>query len=76
MTERFRLGRNWIAVGDRVKICSTPGHRDGFTTRVRLIRCDDTGPHSVDVADERGGIRTVPISRVKRLAQTKGGVKL
>lgn len=74
--DEFRLGRNFVRVGDTVHVKpSRPGRHDGFDAKVRRIRGNQAaGAESVDVADPRnGGLRTVPIDRIERRAQTKDG---
>jgi len=76
--QEFRLGRNFIRVGDLVHIKpSKPGKRDGFDARVLRIRGNQSaGVTGVDVADPRnGGLRTLLPERIERRAQTKAGEK-
>jgi len=72
---RYRTGRNWIRVGDVVKVApSKPRRHDGGRARVLAIRSNaDTGDVvGVDVViDTRPGVRTLTTDRIHRVAQTK-----
>lgn len=77
--QEYRVGRNWIRVGDTVHVKpSRPGRRDGFDSRVLRIRGNQSaGVAAVDVVDPRtGGVRTLPPERIERKAQTKRGERL
>lgn len=78
---RFRRGRNYINVGDLVRVRAVPGKRDGFKATVRAIRVDSaTGEVAeVEVFGGRGGramVRTFVPERIERLAQTRDGVPM
>lgn len=72
-TDKFKLGRNYVRLGDHVKVKpSRPGKHDGFKGRVCLIRTDAAGGvTSLDIPDQRGGMRTIPIDRIQRVAQSR-----
>ncbi len=74
----FRWGRNFIRVGDVVRVKALPGKRNGFEAKVRGIAVDaQTGePFEVEVfggAHGRGMIRTLRVDRIERVAQTRRG---
>ncbi len=74
----FRRGRNFIRVGDVVRVKALPGKRNGFEAKVRGIAVDgQTGePVEVEVfggARGRGMIRTLRADRIERVAQTRRG---
>ena len=74
----YRRGRNFIRVGDVVRVKSSKGRRDGFEARVRLIRKDKrTGEVAeVEVFGGRRGhamVRTFVPERIERVAQTRKG---
>lgn len=77
-TSEIRMGRNFVRVGDIVKVAARPGKRDGFEAKVEAIVLDDeTG--AVRWLEVRGGragryqFHAVRPERISRVAQTKGG---
>ena len=78
-TTEIRQGRNFIRVGDIVKVApSAPKKRDGFEARVSAIVLDDeTG--EVRWFEVRGGSRgryqfhAIRPDRISRVAQTRSG---
>lgn len=73
MTE-YRDGRNFVRVGDLVKVApSRPGRRNGFVSRVRRIHFDEVTlqPTGVDVVDGTGATRTVRPERITRKREPK-----
>lgn len=71
----YRRGRNYIRLGDRVRIRPTPGRRNGFDAIVHGIRIDEsTGAvREVDVFGGRAGramFRTFRPDGIERLAAT------
>lgn len=78
-TESWRRGRNYIRVGDRVRIApSAPRRHDGFVATVRRIVIDANGTVTeVEVLGAPRGrpvaFRSVRADRVVRIAQTRGG---
>jgi hypothetical protein len=76
-----RVGRNWLRIGDRVRVRPRRAHgRDGFDGRVtRLLRYPD-GHVEVEVRGTRNGRavtgRTVVLDRVRRRAQTRNGNRI
>lgn len=81
MTE-YRVGRNFVRVGDRVKV-TTPG-KWPIEVIVKAIRGDGTDPAEIDVIVARtnlkgrsqaqaGMTRCFTADRIVRIAQTKGG---
>jgi hypothetical protein len=76
--KEFRLGRNFVRVGDYVRVRPSPGRRNGFEALVRAIRIDeDTGTvMEVEVFGGTRGrvmVRTFRPERIERLAQTRKG---
>jgi hypothetical protein len=76
---RYRTGRNFIRVGDHVRVKPSGRKRDGFRAVVRTIRVDEETGHvrEVEVFGGAGGramIRTFRPDRIERLAQTHKGV--
>lgn len=82
--KEYRVGRNFIRVGDRVKV-TTPG-KYPFEGIVQKIKGDGVEAAELDVVVARtkvkgtaqgkaGQYRTVLASRVERMAQTKQGKK-
>jgi hypothetical protein len=76
MTEvnEYRRGRNYIRLGDRVRIRPSPGRRNGFDAVVHGIRIDEsTGAvREVDVFGGPSGramFRTFRPERIERLAR-------
>ena len=65
--ERYRLGRNYIAVGDTVRIRPTPGRRNGFRARVRAIKLDGITGEAVEV-EVFGGVPVVDAADALRMA--------
>lgn len=75
-TDSYRVGRNFIRVGDAVK--AKPFGRKTFgLAKVTRIDIDDQGEVvGVEVKDERStSVRTVTPDRIKRIALTKSGAK-
>lgn len=76
--DEYRVGRNFIRVGDVVHVKpSRPGKRDGFDSRVLRIRGNQSaGVVGVDVTDPRnGGTRTITPDRIERRTQTKAAAR-
>ncbi len=76
--EKYRVGRNFIRVGDVVRVKAAPGKRNGFTATVRAIKIDErTG--QVGEVEVFGGpvgramIRTFRRERIERVAQSRNG---
>lgn len=73
--DEYRPSRNFIRVGDRVKV--KPPIGSSYTGKVTAIWADDAGQvHQMDVfggKKNRESTRTVYVTQVTRLAQTKGG---
>lgn len=73
----YRTGRNFIRIGDVVRVRPRPGRRDGFEARVRPIRADSAGEVSeVEVFGGpagRSAVRTFRPDRIERVAQTRNG---
>lgn len=72
--QEARLGRRIVRVGDRVRVRSSPGRRNGFDAVVRAIRLDeDTGSVTeVEVFGGRRGrfmFRTFRPERIARVAR-------
>lgn len=71
----YRTGRNYIRIGDVVRVRPRPGRRDGFEARVRSIRGDDAGEvNEVEVFGGPAGrqaIRTFRPDRIERVAQSR-----
>lgn len=73
-----RAGRNFIRVGDLIKVLPRPGRRDGFEARVSAIVTDDESG-AVRWFEVHGGrkgqyqFHAVRPDRVTRLAQTRQG---
>lgn len=75
---RYRQGRNFINIGDVVRIRPTNGKRNGFQARVRAIKVDATtgDPAEIEVFGGPAGramVRTFGPERIERLAQTRAG---
>ena len=71
--DKFKMGRNYVRIGDHVKVKpSSKGKRDGFKARVLMIRADDAGMvEYIDVAAPNGNLRTLPVARIQRVAQSR-----
>jgi hypothetical protein len=74
----YRQGRNFIRVGDVVRVKALPGKRNGFEAKVRAIAVDEhTGePVEVEVFGGTRGramVRTFRPERIERVAQTRRG---
>jgi hypothetical protein len=70
----YRVGRNFIRVGDAVKITpSAPRKRDGFVAEVKEIEIDEQGnPKAIHViGGKNGAFRAIRPERIKRVAQSK-----
>ena len=76
--QQYRAGRNFIRVGDAVKVKATPGRRNGFKAVVRAIRVDE-GTQEVAEVEVYGGppghamARTFRRDRIERVAQSRNG---
>jgi hypothetical protein len=69
-------GHNWLRVGHRVKVLSTPGRRNSYMTRV-LRFYEERGQMYVEVAQRsNGALRLVPLAQIEHKAQTKAGERL
>lgn len=79
MTEKLtevRVGRNFIRLGDRVRVKSLKKGGRTYESRVREIR-EHGESHVVQVRDPRnGGTYLIPMARVERMRQTKAGESL
>lgn len=71
----YRVGRNFIRVGDTVKVKSRPGKRDAHLARVRRIITVEGEVVEIEVVGPKG-FRTFLPERIERVAQTKGGEKV
>ena len=74
----YRRGRNFIRVGDVVRVKVLAGKRNGFEANVRAITVDERTGEPVEVevfggARGRGMIRTFRADRIERVAQTRRG---
>lgn len=72
----YRVGRNFIRVGDRVHVKpSRPGKKDGFDSKVkRILANPDGSPQALELTDPRNGAtRTLRPERIERKRQTKNG---
>ena len=74
----YRRGRNFVRVGDVVRIKALPGKRNGFEAKVRAITVDERTGEPVEVevfggARGQGMIRTFRADRIERVAQTRRG---
>lgn len=67
----YRVGRNFIRLGDTVKITSSPGKRDTYRGVVKRIYSDGRmsvyGARTSRVPMER----TYPLDRIQRVAQSR-----
>lgn len=76
--EKYRVGRNFIRVGDVVRVRAAPGKRNGFKATVRAIKIDErTGQvGEVEVFGGPAGramVRTFRRDRIERVAQSRNG---
>lgn len=68
---QYRVGRNFIRVGDVVRVKPSQGKRDGFEAKVRVIRADEITGEVAEV-EVFGGrrrhamIRTFRPERIQR----------
>lgn len=72
--DSYRVGRNWIRVGDRVRIAPlVKGKHGGFDSVIHRIHADEDGlPTGVDVTDPHtGAVRTIRPDRITRKRQPK-----
>lgn len=75
---RYRRGRNFINVGDVVRVRSLHGRRNGFQARVRGIKVDRLSGEVAEI-EVFGGpagkemVRTFRPERIERVAQTRAG---
>lgn len=75
--EEWRVGRNFVRVGDTVKVTADPGRRNGYEARVRKIEVDDDGEVTVvHVVSTARGYRSYRPERIERRAQTRGGERV
>lgn len=76
--QQYRAGRNFIRVGDVVKVKATPHRRNGFKAVVRAIRVDEKTQEVAEV-EVYGGppghamARTFRRDRIERVAQSRNG---
>ena len=76
--DEYRRGRNFIRVGDVVRVTATPGKRNGFLATVRAIFLDEQ-TYDVSEVEVFGGppgramVRTFRPERIQRRAQTRNG---
>jgi len=80
LVQRYRHGRNYINLGDLVRVRAAPGRRNGFPARVRSIKVDVRTGEVVEVEvfggpNGRAMVRTFLPERIERLAQTKAGAQ-
>ena len=73
--QSFRTGRNWIRVGDVVKITrSREGKKDGYHAELKGLR-QEAGVWYVEVFGAAGSLtpatRLLPLTRVERIEQSK-----
>lgn len=79
--QQYRSGRNFIRVGDTVKVKPLPGKRNGFKAVVRSVKVDE-GTGAVREVEVFGGsagramVRTFRASRIERVAQTRRGKRM
>lgn len=74
--KEYRLGRNFIRVGDVVKVTpSSPGKHDGFEARVLAIYDQDGEIVFQLLGGTRGRLHTrfIRAERIRRVAQVRGG---
>ncbi|HSH62229.1 MAG TPA: hypothetical protein VK988_21795 [Acidimicrobiales bacterium] len=74
----YRTGRNFIRVGDVVRVRATAGKRNGFMATVRAIFVDERTNEvaHVEVFGGRAGqamVRSFCPERIERVAQTRNG---
>ncbi|HSH59108.1 MAG TPA: hypothetical protein VK988_05595 [Acidimicrobiales bacterium] len=74
----YRRGRNFIRVGDVVRVKALPGNRNGFEAKVRAITIDERTGEPVEVevfggARGQGMVRTFRAERIERMAQMRRG---
>ncbi len=74
----YCTGRNFIRVGDVVRVRPEPGKRNGFMAKVRAILVDEQTREviEVEVFGGRAGramVRTFCPERIERVAQTRNG---
>lgn len=74
----YRRGRNFIRVGDVVRVKALPGRRNGFEAKVRAITVDERNGEPVEVEVFGGArghamVRTFRAERIERVAQTRRG---
>ncbi|MGH9166058.1 MAG: hypothetical protein ACRDZW_11195 [Acidimicrobiales bacterium] len=75
---RYRRGRNFINIGDVVRVRSLDRKRNGFQARVRGIRVDRLTGEVAEI-EVFGGppgremVRTLRPERIERVAQTRAG---
>lgn len=77
--QQYRAGRNFIRVGDTVKVKPMPGRRNGFKAVVRAISIDEGSAEVVEVEvfggpAGRAMTRTFRAERIQRVAQTRQGL--
>jgi hypothetical protein len=76
--EKYRVGRNFIRIGDVVRVKAAPGKRNGFTATVRAIKMDER-TRQVGEVEVFGGpagramVRTFRRDRIERVAQSRNG---
>lgn len=78
-TTRYRRGRNYIHVGDIVRVRAMPGRRTAFEAKVRAIKVDEQTGEVVEIevfGGRRGRemVRTFVPERIERVAQSRAGV--
>lgn len=76
--EKYRVGRNFIRVGDVVRVKAAPGKRNGFTATVRSIKMDERTRQVGEVEvfggpPRRAMVRTFRRDRIERMAQSRNG---
>ncbi len=76
--DRYRVGRNFIRVGDVVRVKAAPGKRNGFKATVRAIKVDERTGHVGEVEvfggpAGRAAFRSFRRERIERVAQSRNG---
>lgn len=71
----YRRGRNFIRVGDVVRVKALPGKRNGFEAKVRAVKIDERSGEVVEVqvfggARGQGMIRIFRPERIQRRSQS------
>ncbi len=68
----YRVGRNFIRVGDTVRVLpSRPRRHDGFDSKVERIDATDGVPVGIHVYDPDRRARVLPPERIARRHQSR-----